>query len=189
MFALMGLVFIYLVGLSMIEPVGMWDLLNETTAVKTLFSDPLSGAILLVSIVVSVNSIILSQEITDLENQQQRIDGSIDYRERVESFIEVEITPARPADFLSAVLYAMSQHVHSLTQHAADSQNGEFHADVEQFADQVAEDIEQTRQTLTTTRFGTFQVLLAGLNYNYSGKLHTARGLKRSGRRRLRWLM
>lgn len=179
MFALMVAVFIALLGLAVVRPVGMSDLLNETTAVKTLFSNLLNGAILLVSIVVSINSVVLSQEITDLENQQDRIAASVEYHNHIESFIEADITPARPADFLNAVLYAISRHVQSLAQLATESTNDEFQEEVEAFADQVAEDIEQARHTLTTAQFGSIQVLLAGLNYNYSGQLHTVRGLQR----------
>ncbi|UPM44641.1 hypothetical protein [Halocatena salina] len=164
----------------------MRDLLNETSAVKTLFSNLLSGAILLVSIVVSINSVVLSQEITDLESQQDRIAASLEYHNYIEDFIEADITPARPADFLNAVLYAVSRHVQSLAQFATDNTNDEYQKEVEAFADQVAEDIEQARYTLTTARFGSIQVLLAGLNYNYSGQLHTARGLKRTYESELR---
>ena len=179
MFVLMFLVFVCLLGLSLVRPYDMRDLLTETNAVKTLFSTLLSGAILLASIVVSINSIILSQEMTDIESQQNRIDASIRYHREIEDFIEVDITPARPADFMNAVIYAISRQVHSLDHLAADGPSDGFQADVSEFADHVAEDVEQARRTLTAARFGTFKVLLAGLNYNYSGQLHAARGLKR----------
>lgn len=167
-----------LIALGFVNPFEMRNLLNETNAAKTLFSSLLSGAILLVSVVVSINSIVLSQEMTDLEDQQTRIDASMDYHREIEEYIEAEITPARPADFLSAVLYALSNQVVALTEIAADSPNEEFRADVEQFADSVAEEIESARETLTTARMGSFRVLLTGLNYNYSGELHAARGLR-----------
>jgi hypothetical protein len=178
MLALMTLVFMSLLTLSIIEPLGMRDLLNETTAGMTLFTTLLSGAILLVSVVVSINSVVLSEEMTDLENQEQRIDASLNYHRRIESFIEEDISPARPADFLRAVLYALSKQVEDLAEIAADSSNEEFPAEVSEFADYVAVDLQQARTTLAGAHFGTFNVLLAGLNYNYSGQLHAARGLK-----------
>lgn len=178
MLALMALVFVGLLGLSIVEPVGMRDLLNETSAGITLFSALLSGAILLVSIVVSINSVVLSSEMTDLENQEERIDASLKYHRQIEDFIEADITPARPADFLRAVLYATSNEVEELTQIAADSPNEEFQSEVSQFANYVGRDLDQARDTLETARFGTFKVLLAGMNYNYSGQLQAARGLK-----------
>ena len=178
MFVLMFLVFVLLVGMATVKPVEMRGLLTETNAVQTLFATLLSGAILLVSIVVSINSVVLSQEMTDINQQQKRIDASVEYHRQIEDFIEADITPARPSDFLNAVLYASSRQVKTLTHLAEDSPNDEFERDVREFAEQVAQDVEQARQTLTAGRVGTFRVLLAGLNYNYSGQLHATRGLK-----------
>ena len=178
MLALMALVFLVLIGLSIVEPVGMRNLLNETSAGITLFSSLLSGAILLVSIVVSISSVVLSSEMTDLENQEQRIDASLEYHRRIEGFIQADITPARPADFLRAVLYATSNEVEELTEIAADSSNEEFRSEVSEFADYVAGDLDHARSTLDGAEFGTFKVLLAGMNYNYSGQLQAARGLR-----------
>jgi hypothetical protein len=143
-----------------------------------LFSALLSGAILLVSVVVSINSVVLSQEMTDLQDQQARINASMSYHRDIEEYIEADITPARPAEFLSAVLYALSRQVTATTQIAADSSNEAFREDVEEFADSVAAEIQEARRTLAAGRMGSFKVLLTGLNYNYSGQLHAARGLR-----------
>ncbi|WP_232688741.1 hypothetical protein [Halobacterium zhouii] len=178
MVALMVLVFVVLIGLSFVLPVEMRRLLTETSTGITLFSSLLSGAILLVSIVVSINSVVLSQEMTDLEDQEQRITASLDYHRRIEGFIQADITPARPADFLQAVMYAVATQVYDLEVIAQDSDNEAFRAEVEEFADYVARDLRQSRSTLGTAKFGTFKVLLAGLNYNYSGQLQAARSLK-----------
>ena len=167
-----------LLALALVNPLEMRDLLNETNAAKLLFSALLSGAILLVSVVVSINSVVLSQEMTDLEDQQTRIDASMQYHRTIEEFIEAEITPARPADFMSAVLYALSRQVAALEKIADDSSNDTFRADVEEYVEAVGEEISEARTTLAKARMGSFRVLMAGLNYNYSGQLHAARGLR-----------
>ena len=171
-------VFVLLVGLAIIRPLHMRDMLTNTDTVQTLFSTLLSGAILLVSIVVSINSIVLSQEITDIESQQERISASMEFRRRIEKFIEADVTPARPAEFLRVILYMVFGQTQALASIAADSTNDEFHEQVETFADKVFEDIEQARTTLDNTRFGTFKVILVGLNYDYSGQLHAVRAFK-----------
>ena len=176
---LLALVFVSLLSLAIIRPLQLRDLLTETNAVKTLFSSLLSGAILLVSIVVSINSIVLSQEITDIETQQERISASIEYRRHIEEFIEADVTPARPAEFLTTVMYGISRQMRSLLQDAETKSNEEYQEHVEAFAEQVEQEIQQTRYMLEDVQLGTFNVLLAGLNYNYSGQLHAARNLKR----------
>jgi hypothetical protein len=176
---LLASTFVVLFGLGVIRPVDMRRLLTETNAVNTLFGALLSGAILLVSIVVSINSVVLSQEITGIEDQEERISASIEYRQHIEGFIDADLTPARPAEFLAAVLYAVSEKTDALVEIAGDSSNEEFEEHAETFAESVAEDILQARDRLQGGELGTFPVLLAGLNYNYSGQLHAARGFKR----------
>ena len=171
-------IFVLLVGLAVIRPLNMRDLLTKTNTVQTLFSALLSGAILLVSIVVSINSIVLSQEITDIESQQERISASMDFRRHIEEFIETDVIPARPAEFLRVVLHTLLHQAQSLADIAADSTNDEFREQVETFRDKVSEDVDQARTTLGDARFGTFKVLLVGLNYDYSGQLYAARTFK-----------
>ncbi|GAA0665692.1 hypothetical protein ACFQDG_11735 [Natronoarchaeum mannanilyticum] len=177
---LLVLVFGSLLALSVLRPLQVRMLLTETTAARTLFSSLLSGAILLVSIVVSINSIVLSQEITDIENQQKRITASIEYRRHIEQFIEADVTPARPSEFLNAVLYAISQQMDVLIRISARTENEDFQAYVQEFAEHVEAEIDEARSTLRNSHLGAFSILLAGLNYNYSGQLHTARALKRT---------
>jgi len=175
---LLGLVFVSLFVLATIRPIEVRALLTETDAAKTLFSSLLSGAILLVSIVVSINSIVLSQEITDIESQQERIAASVQYRQHIEEFIEADVTPARPAEFLTTVLYAISRQTARLQQIARERSIEAFERQVEDVADEVGDEIEQARNILKDAQVGSFNVLLAGLNYDNSGQLHAVRSVK-----------
>ncbi|GAB3679706.1 hypothetical protein GCM10028857_01440 [Salinarchaeum chitinilyticum] len=176
---LMAAVFGVILGLALLKPVGMHELLNESNATQRLFSSLLSGAILLVSVVVSINSVVLSQEITDLEDQEARIEASLDFHRRVEGYIEADVTPARPADFMVAVLYGISTQLRELTAVAADSTNEAFRSDVQTLAEEVSESVQRSRWALEKADMGAFEVLLAGLDYDYSEQLHAIRGLKR----------
>ena len=176
---LLSLVFTSLLGLALIRPIEVRSLLTETNAVQSLFSALLSGAILLVSIVVSINSVVLSQEITDIENQQERISASMEYRRNIEDFIQADITPARPAEFLTAVLHSIFRQIAALQQIAGHSSIDAFQEQVGEFVEQTEDEIQYTRNTLEHARYGSIAVLLAGLNYDYSGQLHAARTLKR----------
>jgi hypothetical protein len=71
-------VFVAFLALALVRPVDMERLLSETTTLRTLFQALLSGAILIVSVVSSISSIVLSQEITDIETEEERIDTSIE---------------------------------------------------------------------------------------------------------------
>jgi hypothetical protein len=175
---LMTAVFLAILVIAALEPGGMYELLSETDAAKQLFTALLSGAILLVSIVVSINSVVLSQEITDLEQQEQRIQAALDYHRHVEQYIEADVTPARPADFLTAVLYGISRQVEDLREIVGAGSNDALAADVDELVEEISADVLQARRQLDAAEWGTFEVLLGGLNYDYSGQLHGVRGLK-----------
>jgi hypothetical protein len=165
--------------LSVVRPVDMHKLLSETNTVQSMFNTLLSGIILLVSIVVSVNSIVFSQGITDIQNQRERIDASIQYRGRIEEFLESNVSPARPAEFLRVILQVIDRQTTALANIASKSDDDEFREEAEAFSDRVTADAERAGETLSNAEFGTFRVLLAGLNYDYSRQLNAARRFKR----------
>ncbi len=171
-------VFVVIVGLSTLNPVDVRQLLTNTTTIQTLFSSLLSGAILLVSIVVSISSVVLSQEITSLDEQADRIDASMAYREHIEEVVERDVSPTRPAEFLQVVLQSLATKTKQLSGIAADSSDREFRDDVDQFSKRLIKDAKQSATTLDGTQFGSAKVLLAGLNYDYSWQLNAARQLR-----------
>ena len=171
-------VLVGLLALSMVRPVDVRGLLQDTNTVQTLFNSLLSGTILLVSIVVSISSIVLSEEITDIESQRERIDASIRYRGQLEEFIEADVSPARPADFLRTVLRIIDKQASALAKMAEDGDD-EFDEAAQTFAEEVTAEAERAGETLADARFGSFKVLLAGLNYDYSWQLHVARRFER----------
>lgn len=171
-------VFLVLIGLGVLNRVDMRQLLVNTTTVQALFGALLSGAILLVSIVVSINSVVLSQEITSLKEQEDRIEASMAYRARIEDVVETDVSPTRPAKFLQIILQSLATQTKHLAELAADSSNRAFRADMEQFAKQLIQDAKRSATTLDGTQFGSARVLLAGLNYDYSRQLNAARQLQ-----------
>jgi len=174
-----------LVLASYTKPLDMHTMLTETNTVQALFSSLLSGAILLVSIVVSINSVVLSQEITDIENQEERISASIEYRKQVEEYIDGDVIPARPAEFLRVVLYTILRQTWQMEEWAAENNDEEFREMLDTYLEEIQREIHDARETLVESSYGTFRVLLVGLNYDYSGQLHAARRFRREYARSL----
>ncbi|WP_135828905.1 hypothetical protein [Halorussus halobius] len=167
-----------LLALSVVRPVDVRALLQDTNTAQTLFNSLLSGTILLVSIVVSISSIVLSEEITDIESQRERIDASIRYRGELEEYIEADVSPARPADFLRTILRIIDKQASAIATIAEGGEDG-FAEEAQTFVEEVTAEAERAGETLSDARFGSFKVLLAGLNYDYSWQLHVARRFKR----------
>ncbi|WP_135823909.1 hypothetical protein [Halorussus ruber] len=175
---LVGVLFV-LLATSILRPWNLQELLSNTSTVQTLFSALLSGSILLVSIVVSINSIVLSEEITDIESQRERIDASVRFRGQIEEYIESDVSPARPAEFLRTILKVIDRQAEGITAIAQEGDNDEFADEAKIFSEEVSKEAEKAGETLSGANFGSFKVLLAGLDYDYSWQIHVARRFKR----------
>jgi len=175
---LLGGVFVAFIVLALVRPVDMERLLSETTTLRTLFATLLSGAILIVSVVSSISSIVLSQEITDIDTEEQRIDSSIEFRRQTEDRAELEYSPGQPAAFLEVILSTIYEQARGLGTAVDRSDDEEFRDEVQSFASEVLSEAKSAATTLDGSRFGTFAVLSAGLNYDYSWQLNTARRLQ-----------
>jgi hypothetical protein len=180
MLALMAGTFAFIVLLAVIRPVDVERLLSETDSARQLFLALLSGAILLVSVVVSINSVVLSEEIADIESQQRRLDASIDYRQRLGELVAEDVTPARPAEFLRVILHVIYTRTQRLQELATEEGDADFQTDVEPFVTDVLVQVGQARATLANTRSGTFGVLLVGLRYDHSEQLRALRIVDRT---------
>jgi hypothetical protein len=101
--ALLTGVFAALILMGTVWTFEMQRLLTETPAVQTILNTLLSGIILLVSIVISINSIVLSYDITSIETQEERIEGIMEYRQRIGEMTDREASPTDPASFLEVM--------------------------------------------------------------------------------------
>ncbi len=73
--ALLTIVFVTFMGVATVWTFEMQKLLTETETVQTLLNTFLSGMILLISIVVSINSIVLSHDIASVEDRIHAVIG------------------------------------------------------------------------------------------------------------------
>jgi hypothetical protein len=78
------------------------------------------------------------------------------------------------------VLYTILHQTNELQDVASETPNDDFQQQVEALGEKIATDVDHAREILGDAKYGTFEVLLAGLNYNYAGQLHAVRYLKRT---------
>jgi len=145
------------------------NLLTETRTVENLLDTFLSGMILLVSVVVSINSIVLSHDLTSVGTQTQRIDKALDFRKRIGSMTETGSNPSTPRRFLelfSGVILTRVERLVGAVEGESDDAAAavrEHAARVERTASQL-DDVEQ----VSGAEFG---VLLMGLSLDYGDRL------------------
>ena len=160
--------FVGLVVISMVGPAAMRGVILDADALWWVFSPMITGIITAVSLVVTVNQLVLSQELGALSDQREGMDGAMDFRADVEPWLSDHVAPTDPAAFIASLLEAIEEKAAPL-QGCAD--------EIDEFAEDVIEDARTSSRRLEDAEFGTFDVVSAALEFNYGSKINEARGL------------
>lgn len=153
------------------------SLFTETGVVETLLLTLLSGVILLVSIAVSVNAVVLSQEITALGEQEEQIEETFAFRDDIRERTDASESPARPAAFLQVILEAAREKAVELREGVRDA-DPVFRDRTMVLVDDVIEQVDDVLDRLEDGSFRTFDVLLAGIEYDYSWQVYATRRIR-----------
>ena len=175
---LMGFVFVGILVLSVVSPVGLRELMLAKEPILALFQALITGLITGVTLVVTINQLVLSQELGAVEDQRKRLDGSIEFRADVESAIDAPIAPPEPASFLQAIVSATGDRAIEFRDAVAESRDEEFRERVDDFVENLTGHADVVCDEIEEAQFGTYEVIKAALDYNYSWKIFRARRIK-----------
>ncbi|MDZ5809929.1 hypothetical protein U4E84_00990 [Halorubrum sp. AD140] len=176
--ALLTVVFAMFMALATVWTFEMQALLTDTSTVQTILNTLLSGMILLVSIVVSINSIVLSHDITSIENQENRIQAAINFRRDLGALTDVEENPSDPSSFLQAMSSIIRARAADLTGDL-DGVEQDVVEDVEEYADTVSDAAERLG-AVEDTSGAEFAVLWKGIGFDYGSHIERSRTLMTS---------
>ena len=171
---LVGLGFL---GSGIVWPDELVTLFTEEQVVQTIFIALFSGIILLVSIAVSVNSIVLSQEITALGDQKEEIDETFSFRDSVREQTDSDVSPVRPAEFLQAIFDTIRTNAQELHD-SISNDNVTLNTQTENIMDDIVSQVGEVENRLEKGAFGTSEVLFAGIQYDYSRQVYAIRQLR-----------
>ena len=176
--ALLTLVFGSFLLLGTVWTFEMQNLLTETSTVQTILNTLLSGMILLVSIVVSINSIVLSHDMSALTNQEDRIEGAVQFRRTLDELTRAGENPSDPASFLAV----MSRTIRERAQRLDDDLDGTETALVEEIREYVSSvaDTADRLGDVDDTSGAEFAVLWKGMEFQYGNQIERSRQFKRS---------
>ena len=174
---LVGIVFVVLVLLGTGEP-GLLRAMETKDPVETTFQGFLTAIITGVTLVVTLTQLVLSQELGAVGDQRERMSEAMAFRRDIEGAIEAPAAPPDPASFLLSVIDATRASGEELMDVLGDDANDEIREQATTLVDGIRGNAEAVGDQLTDSRFGTFDVLFAALNYNYSWKIYEARRLR-----------
>jgi hypothetical protein len=173
----LAVIFCLLVILSQLGLAPIRRVAATQNGLRYLFSAFIGAIITGTSVVVTINQLVLSQELGAIGDQRTRMQESMTFQRDVESVLDIGISPPEPAAFLSELVDAIQSRANQLAE-TADARDTDLEKQVEDFSEEVTRNADEVTTTLETAQFGTFDVIWAALAFNYSWKVHTARKIR-----------
>jgi hypothetical protein len=167
-----------LVVLGAVDPAPLRAAANNKDPIETLFQALTTAIITGVTLVVSLNQLVLSQELGPLGDQRDRMAGTVEFRRDVADALDVPASPPEPSAFLRSLVDGVGNRARRLGELAQECDDEEACERVSAFAHSLAENADGVTGTLEGEQFGTFDVLSAALNFNYSWKIYEAQRIR-----------
>ena len=175
--ALLTFVFVAIMLIGTVWTFEMQRVLTETRAVGTILNTLLSGIILLVSIVVSINSIVLSHDITSVGAQETRIQTAMDFRDDVGELTKMGESPSDPGSFLKLMGDVTEERAEALVDVTTEIDKKPAEK-VEQYVDSVKDTVGHLDESVQDVSGAQFGVLWLGLELDYGPHLDRSRMLQ-----------
>ena len=169
---LAGMVMVIAVGFIVVTPALGGD------RMRWLFNGLVNGLLSLITLVLTINQLIISRQLGSPRDLYDRLDDRISFHEEAEGQIDSVITPSQPGGFIEVLLRALRGRAHALA-----NASGTHDPDgrVQDFIDEYTETIyEQTDQLATTLESTSFEMggLLAIIDYDDTWQFHMTRRLE-----------
>lgn len=166
-------VFLTLLALGVTETVA----LHDPSAVRGIANGLIPGLFTFISIVLSINQLVLSQEFGSPDEIRDRIEEVRQYRREVEDEAGAAPSPVRPTHFLTLVVDVIGAEATALRESVDDGVDPAAAEEVAAFADAVRRDVARARQLLERAEPGRANAIIAVLEYRDSVQVHEARRL------------
>jgi hypothetical protein len=144
--------------------------LRDSDTIETLFSTMIGVVVTGTTLVVTINQLVLSQETGPLGDQRKRMADAMDFRTYASDLFG-GVVPADPSAFLLKLVEETERRAEALDRLAAEGDNDEFASQVAALVDSLHGNAKEVEDQLEGAQFGTFDVLFAALNFNYSWKI------------------
>lgn len=172
------LAYVTLVVLHVFGPSSVRKLVT-TSAVTSLFSSVIIALITSITLVLSISQFVLTEEIGPLGEQRDKMRDETDFRNDVEETAGIKVAPAEPSRFLRTLIETADTYARELRDTVSEeADDKEGLQEIASYADGLLEHSQEVTSELEDTNFGSFDVLLPVLNYNYSWKIFAARNLR-----------
>jgi hypothetical protein len=151
---------------SLLDPT-LSDLLQDRGVIESLYAQMIGALITGVTLVVTISQLIISQENGPLGEQRTRMSETMDFRDYIKE-LTGKPAPADPSAFLREIINATQERANALEAEMESSDNEDLKGEVDEFVDSITGNADTVREKLDGAKFGTFDVVYASMDYNYS---------------------
>jgi hypothetical protein len=172
-----GVVFVALLGVGTLLP-GAEAVVRSTDSVDTLFQALLTATLTVVTLVLTLNQLVLSQELGAVGDQQERMEAAMEFRSDVAAILEIPVSPSRPGQFLRALVEVAAERARTLQASVPETVPESVQSEIDHLTESLRGNANQVSEDLEDARFGDFQVIAAALDFNYSWKIFASRRIE-----------
>ena len=169
-------VFVAFMLFGLFKPLSITTTMETSDMVETVFSGLVGAIITSTTLVVSINQLVLSQEIGSLGTQRSRMDTTMDFYGNTDELFDTT-TPNDPPAFLERLVETTEDRAQALRDAVAGNDNAELRDRVNEYVDDLEGNAETALDELDGADFGTFTVVSPALDFNYAQKIHDIRRL------------
>lgn len=150
----------------------------DGSSITRMASGMIAGTFSLVTLVVSVNQLILSQEFSSAGEHRDRFGGVMEFRRDIESQTDVSTAPGEPTEIIGMLAKAISSRANALSDSVANGTDEEFRRRVTRYADAVEESSDWINETFDESDVDAFDALSVAIEYSDGRHIHQARRLR-----------
>ncbi len=134
--AILLAVFASLLVLGVLDPSPLQQYIGPSDdAVDTVFQGFVGAIITGVTLVVTLNQLVLSQELGPVGDQRSRMEGAMEFRREIEDALDVPTAPPEPASFMQALLDETKSRANALADAVESSRDEELKDEIRSYVD------------------------------------------------------
>ncbi|AFZ73852.1 hypothetical protein [Natronobacterium gregoryi] len=175
---ILAVVFAILVTTSRIGLTPLRLIVENQDGLEFFFSAFIGAIITGTSIVVTINQLVLSQELGAVGQQRDRMQAAMDFRQTVEATIDADASPPEPAAFLYELVEGIQKRATELEAEMEDERDEKLKGKIGAYVEDTTDNAESVKANLENAQFGTFEVIWNALQFNYSRKIYDARKIR-----------
>lgn len=152
--------------------------IRNVQAITTVFGNLIVGNITLITIIVSIDQLVLSRELKNPGQARDQIQNMTEYRQHIEEITGREELPLAPLDFLHVLLSSTRQQAQSLDESIAEERDRQLRASVTELVTTVTDHVDHVEDLMDRSNEQPSTVLLTVLTMNYAKPIHRIRHIQ-----------